>query len=142
MGEVQRHTSLAPLRPTSLDLLNRSGNRRAFKLSGEGGDVYGQNGVNLSFFRALFASIWGHCSQVLVSTGMWGTQKKGATMTLFVLFFPALGRENTKMTNRLCFTSRPGGDHFHCTVEHSPCHIWCRIMDHLLVRGKSPPPYM
>ena len=44
------------------------------------------------FPRALPASIWGHCSQVLVFTIIWGTHKKrGLTRTLFVLFFPASG---------------------------------------------------
>ena len=27
------------------------------------------------FSRALLASIWGHCSEVLVFTSIWGTQK-------------------------------------------------------------------
>ena len=41
------------------------------------------------FPRALPASIWRHCSQILVFTSTRGTQKRGVAMTFFVLFFPA-----------------------------------------------------
>ena len=40
------------------------------------------------FPRALPASIWGHCSQILV---FFYEHKRGVTMTFFVLFFPAYG---------------------------------------------------
>ena len=40
------------------------------------------------FSRALAASIWGHCSQIIVFTRIWRTHtKKGVRMTLFMLFF-------------------------------------------------------
>ena len=51
----------------------------------------GKMGSICHFPRALPASMWGHCSQVLVFTSIWGTQKGGVRMTLFVLFFPASG---------------------------------------------------
>ena len=56
----------------------------------KGGVAYGQNGVDLSFSRALPASISGHCSQVLVFASIW-EHKKGVTETLFALFFQHLG---------------------------------------------------
>ena len=56
------------------------------------GPLYmGKKGSICHFPRALPASIWGHCSQVLVFTSTWGTRKGGLTMTRFVLFFPASG---------------------------------------------------
>ena len=83
------------------------------------GFVYGQNGVDLSFCPCLPASIWGHCSKVLVFISIRGTQKGGVTMTLFVLFFPASGYLGTgetlqhkgqrNVTNRPCFTPPQGG---------------------------------
>ena len=41
--------------------------------------------------RALPASIWGHCSQVLVFTSIWGAHKKGCDDDIFVLLFLASG---------------------------------------------------
>ena len=40
-----------------------------------GGVYMGKMGSICHFPRALPASIWGHCSQVLVFTSIWGTQK-------------------------------------------------------------------
>ena len=51
----------------------------------------GKMGSICHFPRALHASIWGYCSQVLFFTSIWGTHKRGVTMTLFVLFFLASG---------------------------------------------------
>ena len=52
----------------------------------------GKMGSICHFPCALPASIWGHCSQVRASTSIWGTHtKRGVTMTLFILFFPASG---------------------------------------------------
>ena len=49
----------------------------------------GKTGSICHFRRALPASIWGHCSEVLVFTSTLGAHKKGVTMTHCVLFFPA-----------------------------------------------------
>ena len=46
-----------------------------FKIWEKSGPIKEQNGVDLSFSRALPASIWGQCSQILVFTSTWGTQK-------------------------------------------------------------------
>ena len=42
----------------------------------EGGGVYEQRRVDLAIFRALPASTWGHCSQVLCFTIVWDTPEK------------------------------------------------------------------
>ena len=52
-----------------------SGVGRPGGLSGWGGVYMGKIGSICHFPRALPASIWGHCSQVLVFTSIWGTQK-------------------------------------------------------------------
>ena len=51
--------------------------------------VYGgQMGSICHFPRALSASIWGHCSQILVFTKIWGTHtKRGVTVTLSLNIF-------------------------------------------------------
>ena len=59
----------------------------------------GKMGSICHFPRELPASIWGHCSQVLVFTSIWGKHKhRGVTMTLFVLFSPASGYLGTPNT--------------------------------------------
>ena len=78
--------------------------------------VYGQDGVDLSFPRALPASIWGNCSQVLVFTSIWGTQKR-VWQRHFRAVFPSIwvswdpqtpqNKGKRKMTNRPCFTPPP-----------------------------------
>ena len=55
----------------------------------------GKVGSICHFPRALLASIWGHCSQVLVFTSIWGTKTRGVTMTFFVLFFLESGHLGT-----------------------------------------------
>ena len=47
------------------------------------------------FHRALPASIWGHCSQVLVFTSIWGTQKGVWWWHFSCCFFPAFGYVGT-----------------------------------------------
>ena len=51
--------------------------------------VYGQNGVDCHFPRALSASIWGHCSQILVFASIWDTQK-GCNNDSFRAVFPSI----------------------------------------------------
>ena len=41
-----------------------------------GGGAYEQRRVDLATFRALPASTWGHCSQVLCFTIVWDTPEK------------------------------------------------------------------
>ena len=41
-----------------------------------GGDVYEQRRVDLATFRAVPASTWGHCPQVLLFTIVWDTPEK------------------------------------------------------------------
>ena len=64
-------------------------------ISGKGGGDMGKMGSICHFPRALPASIWGHCSPVVVFTSIWGAHKRGVTMTLFVLFFKAYGYVGT-----------------------------------------------
>ena len=68
------------------------------------------------FLRALPARIWGHCSQILVFTSIWGTQK-GCDNNTFRAVFPSIwvswppqtlqNKGKRKMTNRPCFTPPP-----------------------------------
>ena len=55
----------------------------------------GEMGSICHFPRALSTRIWGRCSQVLVFTSIWGQTRRGATMTRFVLSFPASGYHGT-----------------------------------------------
>ena len=50
----------------------------------------GKMGSICHFPRALPASIWGHCSQILVFTGIWGTQKKGCDDDTFRAVLPSI----------------------------------------------------
>ena len=50
----------------------------------------GRMGSICHFPRALPASIWGHRSQVLVFTSIWGTQKKGRDSDTFCAVFPSI----------------------------------------------------
>ena len=72
----------------------------------------GKIGSICHFSRALPASIWGHCSQVLVSTSIWDTQKGVWRRHLSCCFSQHLGiwdpqtlqnKGKNKMTNRPCF---------------------------------------
>ena len=78
--------------------------------SGRNGVYMGKMGSICHCPRALSANIWGHCVPILVFLLAFGTHKRGATVTVFVLFFPASGYLGTpqtlqnkgkhKMTNR------------------------------------------
>ena len=73
----------------------------------------GKIGSICHFPRALPASIWGHCSQALVFTSIWGTQK-GCDNDIFRAVCPNIwvswdpqtlqNKGKRKMTNRPCFT--------------------------------------
>ena len=74
--------------------------------------VRGQMGSICHFSRALPASIWEHCSQILVFTSIWGTQK--CDNDIFRAVFPSIelscnpqtlqNNGKRKMTNRPCIT--------------------------------------
>ena len=74
--------------------------------------------MDLSFFRALPASIWGHCSQVLVLTSI-GAHKKARDNDTFRAVFPSIpvswdpqalqNKAKNKMTNRPCLPPPPDG---------------------------------
>ena len=54
-------------------LNGRPSGRLSGRLNGHHGPVYEQKRVDLATFRALPASTWGHCPQVLLFTIVWDT---------------------------------------------------------------------
>ena len=90
-----------------------------FKSIGVRGRLYmGEMGSICHFARALPASLWGHCSQVLVFASIWGAHKKGCDSDTFRAVFPSIWvcwdppstakQGKTQMTNRPCFTLPQG----------------------------------
>ena len=88
-------------------------------LRGVTGPLYmGKMGSICHFPRALPASIWGHCSQILIFTSIWGTQTwvwQWHFSCCFSQHLVILGppkhcktRGKRKMTNRPCFTPPHG----------------------------------
>ena len=84
-----------------------------------GGMYMGKMGSICHFPRALPASIWGHCSQILFLLAF-GAHKKGCDSDTFRAVFPSIwvswgpqtlqNKGKRKMTNRPCFTPPQGGD--------------------------------
>ena len=86
------------------------------------------------FHRALPASIWGHCSQILASTSALGHTKGGVTMTLFVLCFflflqnlGSLGHRNSEdcsraSTRKFCPKRGPRKSHEKATKKPRKSH--------------------
>ena len=83
---------------------------------------------------ALLASIWGHCSQVLVFNSIWGAHTKGCDNDTFGAVFPSIwvswnpqtlqNEGKRKVTNRPCCTpprvgvwSDFGGQHLFFFVQ-------------------------
>ena len=100
----------------------------------EGSLYMGKMGSICHFPRALPASIWGHCSQVLVFTSIWGSQK-GCENDIFRAVFPSIWgswdpqQRKRKMTNRPCFAPPPvyplGNAHVSQLLPRGlrlPCH--------------------
>ena len=89
------------------------GDRFFIKTIGKGGVYMGKMGSICHFPRALPASIWGHCSQVLVLL-VFGSPKNGCDNDTFCAVLPNIwvfwdpqtlqNKGKGKMTNRPCFT--------------------------------------